>query len=216
MKQLILLLVILTSQFKFSFGNRTSSKENIGDTIRSKFIGGEDKYFEFLKLNLHYPKYCIDNCIQGVVVVKFTIDTLGNITDCFIVNSLHEQLDNQAKKVIELSSGKWIPAKINNIKRSEQLSQPISFFTNNIDCKNESLYFFELGQKEYNDGKLDNAEKYFTKSFQYMPNNYDALYNVIIIKLKKGDMNGACMLIDYMHLLGKYEQAQKLKHDYCN
>ncbi len=60
-----------------------------------------------------YPNDVVDNCIQGVTVIKFKVDTAGKVSDLSIESGVSSVYDAWVKKVILLSSGKWIPGKVN-------------------------------------------------------------------------------------------------------
>lgn len=57
-----------------------------------------------------YPKYELDNGIEGVVYIQFRIDTNGDVAESYIAKSSNnDNLDNAALNAV--LSSKWQPAK---------------------------------------------------------------------------------------------------------
>ena len=72
------------------------------------FPGGQKALMEFLKSNLVYPKAARDSSIQGRVIVKFTVEKDGSITDVEVVRGVHPALDEEAVRVVSMMP-KWKP-----------------------------------------------------------------------------------------------------------
>jgi len=66
-------------------------------------------YFrDYICLNLIYPVKAHIDGISGRVVVEFTIDVDGSVTNATVIGSVHPLLDAEALRVIN-SSPKWTP-----------------------------------------------------------------------------------------------------------
>ena len=59
---------------------------------------------------LKYPKYAVENGIQGRVLVDFIIDENGNVKDVKVSRSIHTSLDDEAVRVVS-ASPKWRPGR---------------------------------------------------------------------------------------------------------
>ena len=82
---------------------------------------------EFLAKNIRYPGDAKKNHIEGKVIVKFTVNTEGKVTDAKIVKSPDEALSQEALRVINLMPA-WTPGEdANGRKMDVQLTQPIHF-----------------------------------------------------------------------------------------
>ena len=78
----------------------------------------------FISKNLYYPDSSVKYNRYGVITVRFTIDTIGNVINAKAVsNWIGYGLEEEALRVINLSSGKWIPAK------KENTQTPINYST---------------------------------------------------------------------------------------
>lgn len=58
-----------------------------------EFPGGWDSLTRYIHRNIHFPTIA-DSTISGMVIVEFTIDTIGNVTNARILKSLHPQFDS--------------------------------------------------------------------------------------------------------------------------
>ncbi|MDP2176362.1 MAG: energy transducer TonB [Bacteroidota bacterium] len=103
------------------------------DTADVKFLIypsllGDDEYFqEFIDDFLVYPKSAFENKIQGVVLVKFTVEIDGSVTNVHVLNTDNELLNKDALDVIKLTSGKWKPGLILGEIKSIASTIPIKF-----------------------------------------------------------------------------------------
>ena len=78
--------------------------------LRPSFPGGTAKLLEYINENLHYPKEAKDICIQGKVVVSFTIERDGSITEAKVAKGIDSLVDAEAVRIVE-SMPKWSPGK---------------------------------------------------------------------------------------------------------
>jgi TonB family protein len=96
-----LLLLIFSSCFHLHLHSQTKYADTteipflceIGCTQVPEFPGGRDSLFAYLYRNIHLPKTA-DSTLSGAVIVEFTIDAIGNVTNAYILKSLHPQLDS--------------------------------------------------------------------------------------------------------------------------
>jgi protein TonB len=90
------------------------------------FPGGIDALNWTIKQNIRYPKELADKNISGLVMVKFTIDSLGRVKNPTIIKSLHPDLDQEAIRVVS-NLPKWVPATKDGNLISSEMVIPISF-----------------------------------------------------------------------------------------
>ena len=72
------------------------------------FRGGQQALQEYIKENLHYPSDGTD--VQGRVIVTFTIEKDGSISEPKVVKSLSEACDQEALRLVK-NMPKWTPGK---------------------------------------------------------------------------------------------------------
>jgi TonB family protein len=77
-----------------------------------QFPGGDEALMEYMKKNIRYP----DECVQGRVIVSFTIEKDGSISGAKVIKSVSQEADKEALRLVN-NMPKWIPGK--------QLGEPV-------------------------------------------------------------------------------------------
>ena len=75
---------------------------------------------------LKYPKYAVENGIQGRVLVDFVIDEKGQVRDVKVVRGQHQVLDDEAVRVVS-ASPKWRPGRQRGKKVKVALTVAVEF-----------------------------------------------------------------------------------------
>ena len=95
--------------------------------IEAHYPGGDSAWNDFAARNLDYPYDARVNLIQGIVVVQFTVDTDGNLSDIHAISGAEKGgLREEAVRVVKLS-GKWVPAVQNGHKVRAYRKVPLMF-----------------------------------------------------------------------------------------
>lgn len=93
----------------------------------ASFPGGVQAWQKFMLKQLWFPdQYKITNADKAVVVVTFTIDEDGNVTDANLLAPFHPAFDNIALKMLA-KSPKWIPAIQHNRRVKYRFKQQVTF-----------------------------------------------------------------------------------------
>lgn len=74
------------------------------------FRGGKAGLEEYLKKMVVYPWKCIEDRIEGRVIVSFWVEKDGSISDAKVVKSVDPRLDCEALRAV-WHMPKWIPGK---------------------------------------------------------------------------------------------------------
>jgi len=90
------------------------------------YPGGEDALIRFISSKLKYPKKARKAGIQGKVLVKFSIDEMGKVTDVGIAKSVDPQLDNEGMRIVK-SLARWSPGFLDGEKVKVSYVLPINF-----------------------------------------------------------------------------------------
>jgi TonB family protein len=75
-------------------------------------VGGNSTFREFVKNNLRYPASGLEDEIKGMVKLKFTVGSNGQISNMEVLKSLGEDFDREAIRLVN-EGPKWEPAKEN-------------------------------------------------------------------------------------------------------
>ena len=90
---------------------------------------------EFIKANLNYPQKAKEDKIEGSVFVQFWIDTNGYTCEHKVIQSVRQDLDNEAMRVVKLIKYD-VPAKNDNGKPIGLCNiLPINFSLKEEKCK---------------------------------------------------------------------------------
>lgn len=95
---------------------------------KATFLHGDEVQFltRWVYQYLKYPQSAIDEGIQGVVMISFTVDTEGRVKDVKVDKGVSEELDAEAVKVVSVSP-KWKPGKLAGEKVNVKISLPVEF-----------------------------------------------------------------------------------------
>lgn len=111
--------------------------------IPPEFIGGAEALNKLLYEHIKYPRTALKMGIGGKVVVQYIVDSSGRVRDISIVESVHEDIDAEAMRVIALTSGKWKPGWQDGRRVSVQFRLPITFTPGGVvfeDVEKEPVY----------------------------------------------------------------------------
>ena len=86
------------------------------------FNGGDANNFAmWVYGQIKYPQQCIDEQIQGRVVLQFTINTAGEVCDVNVLRGVNPAIDEEAVRALKTSPA-WTPG-----KTEEGKAVPVSF-----------------------------------------------------------------------------------------
>lgn len=78
--------------------------------IPAQFPGGDLALREWIKQNMVYPQEAIAKGIEGRVIVKFTVEKDGSVTNGKIMKGVDPLLDNEALRLVSIMP-KWSPGR---------------------------------------------------------------------------------------------------------
>ncbi len=97
-------------------------------TAPAAYSGGSDSLLNFIAENISMPRICIENNIGGTVKIKFVVTKDGLVEDVVAVGKLKGYgLEEEAVRVVKLTSGMWIPAILNDKPVNMEFWIPIAF-----------------------------------------------------------------------------------------
>lgn len=93
---------------------------------KAEYPGGMNGLKTFLSKNLVYPKAALETGMQGTVIVQFTVEKNGTVTDVEVVRSIDPALDKEAVRVVKMMSG-WAPAQNGTKNVRSKFKLPVAF-----------------------------------------------------------------------------------------
>jgi TonB family protein len=197
------------------------------------FKGGQQALMGFLKAKIVYPEYSSQNCISAVIDVAFRLDKNGRVVNAKVQRGLGIDLDDEALRVIKLTSGQWIiPADYNE---NTILVQPIRFDPEQTRCRSSNNNDMQAAIANYQARQeLENAvtnyyiNKYkgtadttresniitLKKQLGFDDDLISDLLKQANTKLKQGDKDGACTDWNFIRNIGS-NKADVFIAKYC-
>ncbi|MEE1176133.1 MAG: energy transducer TonB, partial [Paludibacteraceae bacterium] len=91
-----------------------------------EFPGGMAELMKFLQKNMKYPTICQEQGIQGRVIVSFVVNKDGSIEQVEVLSGVHERLDAEAVRVVELMPT-WTPGQMQGHAVRTKFNLPVTF-----------------------------------------------------------------------------------------
>ncbi len=120
-------------RFSFYYRTNTVVNEKIPDniflisTLKPQFPGGRTAMIDFISKTLKYPKGALDNKIEGKILLKFIIDSIGKVCCVDIVGEpIGYGLEEETIRIIR-SMPKWTPAYKDDRPVAVYYRMPITF-----------------------------------------------------------------------------------------
>ena len=196
------------------------------------FKGGKSGLADFINQSMIYPEYSKQNCIEGTIEVSFRLNREGRIVEPKVQKGLGIDLDDEALRLVKLTSGKWaIPA---GYDTTSVLTLPVNFSLRQFNCWRSAreiraaidaykaqgylsdavITYYE--KKEKGDYTAENEQNILQLKEEL---GYDDDYISRVIdqakqKIKQGDKDGACKDLHFIHKIGS-DKADKLISTYC-
>lgn len=129
-----------------------------------------------------YPAYSLHNCIEGTVSISFKLNKAGMVYESSIRTGMGTDLDDEALRLIRLSSGKWqVPA---GHDTTISLVAPIKFTLSGYNCgdKNQAEIQQAIAAYRSNEGATNAILNFYRNKYQ---GNYKAEEEPKILALKK-------------------------------
>lgn len=94
------------------------------------FLLGEKHKMRVVRDNIVYPQQAIQDNIFGTVIVSFFIDKYGKAINHAISQSIGQDCDEEALRVVKLLPDEWVPGIYKNALTETQVFIPITFQLN--------------------------------------------------------------------------------------
>lgn len=107
--------------------------DKIYETVeqQAEFPGGQGAMMKWIANNLRYPELAQQNHIQGRVIVKFTIEKDGSVSNPTVVRGVDKDLDKEAVRLVK-KMPKWRPGKDKGAVVRCYYTLPVNFKLQNM------------------------------------------------------------------------------------
>jgi protein TonB len=89
-------------------------------------VGGNAAFFQYLQTSQKYPTLARQRHIQGRVMVEFTVQPDGSLTDARVLQKKGSGLDEEAVRLIK-EAPKWEPAQFQGKPIKQKMTLPVIF-----------------------------------------------------------------------------------------
>ena len=90
------------------------------------FPGGVDSLFSFAMSSLYYPKSAINDSVQGRVIIRFSVDTTGQVYNEYVLKSLRLDIDTVCLSMLK-KMPHWEAGSLDGKLVRVELTWPIKF-----------------------------------------------------------------------------------------
>lgn len=94
--------------------------------IMPSFPGGDEGLYRYIATNIKYPESAKHAGIEGKVIVEFTIEKDGRVTDVKVLQGISAECDEESIRVVR-SMPKWYPGKQKGVAVPVRITIPIQF-----------------------------------------------------------------------------------------
>lgn len=187
----------------------------------------------FFKSNIVYPSYSRQNCIQGAVDVAFKLNAKGEVYFSTINKGMGVDLDDEALRLIRLTSGKWIMpynhdslvllvVKVNfslegfdcGSKDKREIAQAIEAYRAEEDMVAVVSNFYKNKEKGSFKSEDEAAIQSIKNELGITDEYLDTKIESGMKKIKHGDKQGGCADFNFVKNMGS-DKANALIANYC-
>lgn len=158
---------------------------------------------DYLNKHVQYPNGSAHKHLLGTEVVQFRVSETGTLSSFQVINSISPNIDEEVIRVLETTSGNWIPGTIDGIP-APQVREVTLVFKPNKD------YDLVAHAREYHDQgnrmmflKKDpkRALKFYNQAIMLLPSEESILAARCCCKCELGDEQGARQDLDRLMVL---------------
>jgi len=117
-----------TAATKTKVASQPSKKNQVYNVVEKmpQYPGGETALLNYINKNIKYPKTAQDRGIQGKVILRFVVNSIGKVEKAEILRSLDPACDKESLRVIK-SLQNFIPGEQKGKKVAVWYTLPITF-----------------------------------------------------------------------------------------
>lgn len=148
---------------------------------------------EYLSKHVQYPGEAFRDHQIGTEVIRFEVSATGDLGGFYVINSVSPEIDRAVIRVLETTSGQWIPGFING--EPVDMTQEVSLVfktNNNYDMAGMARNYQDKGNKKLFVKKDPrSALKYYNQAIRLLPHEESFLAARSLCKYELGDERGA-------------------------
>lgn len=201
---------------------------------KPEFVGGKNALEKFINEKMIYPTFSRNYCIEGTIYVGFKVDSLGKVSQAIVTKGLGIDLDDEALRLIKLTSGKWelsnrdasniqliIPIKFSLVEKkcenasSASINEAISYYQTQKSLEQTVINFYQNKAQGLSNSKEEQDILQLKESLGFNDEYIKSKLEEAEKQLKNGNKEEACKILNHIKDIGS-DAANKLLIDFCN
>jgi len=175
---------------------------------------GTASIYDYLRVNVEYPKEAERRWREGTTVIHFTVLPNGELDDFNVVASISSDIDREVIRVLQSSDGMWKPGQNNGTPVAMEKEVAITFKMEYSNHLRLAQKLFKRGNKKLLKNKPQRALKLFDRAYVYQPYSEPLLFARGLTRFNTGNTSGACADWNRLKSLGS-DLADAYLMQYC-
>lgn len=167
-----------------------------------------DGFKAFIAEHIRYPDDLKEECVQGIVVYRFCVNTHGVVDNFTAIHTPHPALTEEVERVIKLTSGNWTVGEVDGKKSVIYFTLPFSFRIEDAGCPTFSNYYAS-GKALFDKKNYEKAVVNFEAAHSINCNDKKTYFMLAECYKQLGRRDELCRLIDKVRVLIKYPRDGK-------
>ena len=164
----ILLIILLAS---YSTKAQFQPLAELSITPPSLEYANYDNLNDVLQHKLEYPVQSLNKRIQGTEIVRFSVNSFGDVEDIKIVKSVSREIDDEMIRVLRSTNGKWTPGTIDGKSKSMERELALVFVLfsyKDIQCCARS-FVLKGNELLFSKNKPEKALRFYNMAYNLLP-----------------------------------------------
>jgi len=148
---------------------------------------------EYMMQHVQYPLGSANKHLLGTEVVRFEVSETGTVSSFEVINSVSREIDEEVIRVLETTSGNWVPGTIDGVPSSQVREVSLVFKPNeDYDLVGHAKEYQDKGNRMMflkKDPKR--ALKFYNQAIMLLPSEESILAARCCCRCELGDEQGA-------------------------
>lgn len=171
---------------------------------------------DYLNKYVKYPIESAKKHLSGTEVIRFEVSPRGELTSFHIINSVSPEIDREVIRVLETTSGHWIPGTVNGTPESMPREVSLAFLSHpGYDLISNARQLQDRGNKLlFVRRKPKSALKFYNQAATLLPFHESILAARSLCRYELGDKEGALMDLERIMALNPEFMERMVRGSY--
>lgn len=153
---------------------------------------------EYLMQHVEFPLASAQKQTMGTEVIRFKVSAEGELSSYEVINSVSPEIDEEVIRILETTSGNWIPGTIDGIPSSQIREVSLVFKPHpRYDLVGEAREYQDKGNRMmFIKDDPSRAIKFYNRAVKLLPYEESILAARALCRYEMGDETGAMKDVD--------------------